>query len=38
MDGGNIEFRSFNQGVVSVVLQGSLQRLSIQHHHLKIRH
>ena len=23
MDGGNIEFRSFNQGVVSVVLQGS---------------
>jgi Fe-S cluster biogenesis protein NfuA len=23
MDGGNIEFKSFNQGVVSVVLQGS---------------
>jgi Fe-S cluster biogenesis protein NfuA len=23
MDGGNIEFKSFNNGVVSVILQGS---------------
>ena len=38
MDGGAIEFKSFDDGVVTLMMQGLLQWLSFQYGYVEVRH